>query len=186
MANYSKNFLNAMDGHTGLYDSGTDPGGKVPTPKEAMDEHKKYNNSQLRGFDMVNGLIAEGLDPATAGFDIATGKKASFYPHLESTLGKDDAQLLFTAIQIFNKRPEYKSLGKEARLERFYDINSNNPRLQEIKQKIKNYTGENTGTALYRTSQYEMSKSTGSKEKKTTGVSSDINEVIASQENKKM
>lgn len=187
MASYSKNFLNAMDGHTGLYDSGTDPGGKVPTPEEAMATHRKYNNPELTGFDMVNELIAEGVDPAKAGLDSETGKKVSFYPHLESKLGQADARLLYTAIQMFNNRPEYKSLGKEARLERFYDTISNNPRLQTIKEKIRNYTGENSPTALYRTSQFRLNKKDGNNvPQQTAGVPSDISEVIDSSKTKKM
>lgn len=100
----------------------------------------------LSGYDLLNHVIATGLDPRRV-IPAANGSMSSAFDAMQGSLGTAAARKLFTAAQLFNSNKMMTGLSKEQRLAKFYEGQSNDPELEAIKAKAKNYFGTgNIGT----------------------------------------
>ena len=106
---------------------------------------------ELGGYDLLNHVIANGLDPYKS-VPINGGGATSAYNSLEASLGTPAARKLFTAAYLFNNNKEYQNLPKEQRVAKFYENVSTDPELEALKQKAKSFFGTGSANTMYNTS----------------------------------
>ena len=161
MADYTTNFMNAMDGHTGLLNDQQnnigalqgqpDPttGGGDPKNLKVQQMSTSSMKQEIAGIELFNHIIADNIDPARAlqGDD---GKLGSAYTYLKDNLGEEAARELYTSAFIFNSREENKRLNQQQRLIKFYESVGSNEKLEKLKHKFKNYLGTNDANAMYK------------------------------------
>jgi hypothetical protein len=134
-------------------------GGEVPTyqvgglqkPQGDAGTFQSQAPKEATGYDLLNYVISGNVDPYKA-VPGANGTLGSAYGHLESSLGTDNARELFSAAKLFQQDANYQKMKPEERINNFYSTPSSNPKLQALKDKIKNYTGTGSAVDFYRSS----------------------------------
>ncbi len=120
MTDYSKNFENAMAGHT-------DPSAlqktAVGNPRTTIDD-----SADVR--DLLSAIAGSGK--SGLGSD-----QQAVYNRLQVLLGADKARKVISHAYIFNQRPDMLAKTPMQRISAFYDMGSNDPDVDAIIKKTK-------------------------------------------------
>lgn len=117
MADYSKNFENAMSGHAGI---------DIPV---------KSSRSNLDDMADVRDLLSALVGAGKGG--LRADDQSAVYSRLAAILGKPTASKLITQVHIFNERPDTVMKNAEQRITQFYDTGSRDPELDTLIKKTK-------------------------------------------------
>lgn len=125
-----------------MYQDGGVPDHPTGKPWEGFsDAKKKVDLSDLMSYNIVN----KGDKKTMHDYQGVLLKNAT------STFGVDKGRKLYNEISIFNQDPQYNKLGPDDRIRQFYELQSQDKDVQDIKNQFRNF-GSSGPAGLYDTS----------------------------------